>query len=141
MFPKPDKSTVAYFSLLYLTFDLKKVTFQSRCKMRRQKSQSSISHFIWAQFHQLTYSFYACSSQKRKNSVKLPVSFMLLGSTGAKAARRMLMKLIPAVKRLSNLIISKSKNYLIVQSFQILFLKLFLGVKSSNHNSKGYRFE
>jgi hypothetical protein len=51
----------------------------------------------------------------------------------------MLMKLIPAVKRLSNLIISKSKNYLIVQSFQIL--KLFLGVKSSNHNSKGYRFE
>jgi hypothetical protein len=40
-----------------------------------------------AQFHQCIYVF--------KNSVKLSVSFMLLGSTGAKAARKMLMKLAP----------------------------------------------
>ncbi len=41
------------------------------------------------------HSFYARSSQKQKNSVKLSVSFYALGSTGAKAARRMLMKLSP----------------------------------------------
>ena len=53
--------------------------------------------FIVAQFHQRsTYSFYACRSQKRK---KIQLShkylFMLLGSTGAKAVRRTLMKLTP----------------------------------------------
>ncbi len=42
-----------------------------------------------------TSSFYACSSQKHKNSVKLSISFTLLGSTGAKAASRTLMKLTP----------------------------------------------
>jgi len=44
-----------------------------------------------------TYSFYNRSSQKRKNSVKLSVSFYTLGSTGAKAARRTLIKLTPGL--------------------------------------------
>ena len=53
----------------------------------------------WAQFHQRsTYSFYARRSQKRK---KIQLShkylFTLLGSTGAKAARRTLMKLTPGL--------------------------------------------
>ncbi len=42
-------------------------------------------------------SFYACNSQKRKNSFKSSVSFYALGSTGAKAARRTLEKLTPGV--------------------------------------------
>jgi len=51
----------------------------------------------WAQFHQrFMYNFYARRSQKRK---KIQLShkylFTLLGSTGAKAACRTLMKLTP----------------------------------------------
>ncbi len=52
-----------------------------------------------AQFHQRsTYSFYARRSQKRNGRTYtdvLTVFFTLLGSTSAKAVRRMLMKLTP----------------------------------------------
>jgi len=50
----------------------------------------------WARFHQRsTYSFYARSSPKRKNSVKCQYLFTLLGPTSVKAACRTLMKLTP----------------------------------------------
>jgi len=53
--------------------------------------------YNWAQFHQRsTYSFYARSSQKRKNSVKLSVSFYAFWIYVA--VRRTLMKLSPGVK-------------------------------------------
>jgi len=45
------------------------------------------------------YSFYAHSSQKRKNSVSDQYLFTLLGSKGAKAAGRTLMKLTPDGKK------------------------------------------
>jgi hypothetical protein len=38
-------------------------------------------------------SFYACRSQKRKSANDLTAIFVLLGSAGIKAARKMLMKL------------------------------------------------
>jgi len=49
-----------------------------------------------------TRSFYACSSLKRNQSVKLSVSFMLLGSTPVKAVCRTLMKLSPGGGKAKN---------------------------------------
>jgi len=46
------------------------------------------------QFHQCSmYSFYTCRSQKRKKTVKVSIFSMLLGSTRAKALRKILIKL------------------------------------------------
>jgi len=69
------------------------------CKSTLMKHSQAVAKFwhinvvnnrvTWAQFHQRsTYSFYARGSRKRNYSVKSSVSFMLLGSTIAKAVHK-----------------------------------------------------
>ncbi len=83
--------------VLYLSISCQS-GFQKICKTAKKGCNNIHAHFR-AQFHQhSTYSFYACRSRKCK---KLQLShkylFTLLGFTGAKAERKMLMKLTPGV--------------------------------------------
>ncbi len=50
-----------------------------------------------------TESFYALRSQKRKNSVKLSVSFALLGSAHVKSAQKALKELPPGLNFINDL--------------------------------------
>jgi len=68
-------------------------------------------------------SFFECRSQKRKKTVTLSVFFVLLGSVRAKAARRMLMKLIPSVN-----FTKKKLSSFSMQKCLAIFLKLYFGL-------------
>jgi len=59
-------------------------------------TKPSSKHETRGQFHQhFTCSFYECRSQKRKKPDCLTVFFALLGSSGVKAAHKMLVKWTP----------------------------------------------
>jgi len=59
---------------------------------KQQQHQGSISPMFYEQL-------YACRSQKRNNTVKLSIFFVISGSARVKSAHKTMMKLTPLVKK------------------------------------------
>jgi len=79
-----------------LHFWPRKLSFVSSQLIATKDNFGVINLGARTQFHQRsTYSFYARRSRERKKTEKLTIFFMLLESSRAKAARKMLMKLTP----------------------------------------------